>query len=294
VSNESGFPVVTLYNSGSGSVDLVADMTGLFALDGTDGYQPVRPTRLFDTRTGTGGYTHKLTPGTPDVLTIAGAGSGILPATGITAVAVNLTVVNPTAGGYVVAYPDGTTPTTSTLNFAAGQTRANFAIIPVGADGKIGLKSIAPTDLLVDVVGYFTAAGGSGFVAASPYRDVDTRTGTAGACNSAKGAVPKFGVLTVNVICPTAGFPATTDLGNVTAIAINQTVTQDAAVGYLTTYPAGSTRPAISDVDWQKPNQTTPDATFAGTGQAGKTSFYNGSPGTVHLIVDVFGYFSNS
>jgi hypothetical protein len=101
-------------------------------------------------------------------------------------------------------------------------------------------------------------------------------------------------VLTTNIVCPTAAFPLTTDLGNVTAVAVNQTVTMGSSSGYLTTYPAGAGRPASSDLDWQQPNQTVANATFAGIGTAGETSFYNGSSGPVQLIVDVFGYFSNS
>lgn len=297
VFNDNGVLSVTLAGTGSNSasVDVIADMTGVFAIDGTDGYQPMTPARLLDTRKGIGGYSSKLTPGAPDVVTIAGAGGGALPASGVTAVAVNLTVANTSAGGgYVTAYPDGgASPGTSTINFATGQTLANFAIVPVGADGKIDLASSVPTDAIVDVVGYFSAAGGSGFVVADPYRDIDTRAGRA-ACNTATGALAKYGVLTTNIVCPTAAFPLTTDLGNVTAVAVNQTVTMGGASGYLTTYPAGAARPASSDLDWQQPNQTVANATFAGTGSAGETSFYNGSSGQVQLIVDVFGYFSNS
>jgi hypothetical protein len=80
----------------------------------------------------------------------------------------------------------------------------------------------------------------------------------------------------------------------VTAVVVNQTVTMGGAGGYLTTHPAGAGRPAASTLDWQRPNQTIANAAFAGTGAAGATSFYTGSSAPVQLIVDVFGYFSNS
>lgn len=296
VSDENGTLVATLQDTGTGTVQLIADMTGFFALDATDGYTPITPARLLDTRVGTGGYTGKLVPGDPDVLSVEGADNGTIPATGVTAVAVNMTVTNSTKSGYITAYPDGEAePGTSNLNFGGGQTLANFAVVPVGANGEIDLAGTSPTDLIVDVVGYFDSAGGSGFVAADPYRDIDTRSGNpANDCNSAKGALAAYGVLTANVVCPTAAFPSTADLGNVTAIAVNQTVTMDTAPGYLTSYPAGATRPISSDLNWQRANQTIANFTFAGLGKGGETSFANESPGTAQLIVDVYGYFANS
>jgi hypothetical protein len=294
--NNNGILSVTLFDFGSGKVDLIADMTGFFALGAPDGYTPVAPARLLDTRSGIGGSTGSLVPGEPDVLSIEGADNGAVAAVGVTAVAVNLTVTGATKGGYVTAYPDGeSTPGTSSLNYGAGQTLANFAIVPVGANGKIDLAASGPTELIADVVGYFDSAGGSGFVAADPYRDIDTRNGNAGGyCTSAKGALARYGVLTADVVCPTAAFPSTADLGEVTAVAVNQTVTQGTSTGYLTSYPAGTIRPISSDLNWQLVNQSVANFTFAGLGSGDKISFANESPGTVQLIMDVYGYFSAS
>jgi hypothetical protein len=163
----------------------------------------------------------------------------------------------------------------------------------MGADGKIDLATggSGTTEAVVDVVGYFDTAGGSGFVVTDPYRDVDTRSGkTPLDCNSAKGALAPTGVLTTNVMCLPVLSPPTGSLGNVTAVAVNDTVTAGTAAGY----PAGSPRPATSNVNWQQAKQTAANATFAGTGKAGGISFANKSSGTVQLIVDVYGYFSNS
>ena len=286
-----------LQNSGAGSVDLIADMTGYFATDAADGYQPISPLRLLDTRDGTGGYTGKLTPAAPDVLTVEGAGKGAIPSTGVTAIAVNLTVANTTGNGLITAYPDGeSTPGTSNLNFTAGQILSNFAIVPVGSDGEIDLADTnAPTDAIIDVVGYFTATGGSAFVAAGPYRDIDTRSGNPAAdCSTDKGALAaKGGTLTANPVCAAYDLaPAVT--GNVTAVAINDTVTEGTSSGYLTTYPAGSARPTTSDLDWQHANENVANLTFAGTGNSGEVTFANESSGTTQLIVDVYGFFANS
>jgi hypothetical protein len=60
----------------------------------------------------------------------------------------------------LIAYPSGAAvPLTSTINFSAGQTRANNAVVTLGADGGIafisGQASGNTVDLIVDVNGYF-------------------------------------------------------------------------------------------------------------------------------------------
>jgi hypothetical protein len=74
-------------------------------------------------------------------------------------VAVNLTVVNPTAAGYLNVYPTGQNPPlTSIQNVTAGQTRANNAVLLLGAgqvDALIALQGNGQADLVIDVVGYF-------------------------------------------------------------------------------------------------------------------------------------------
>ncbi|MFY9820627.1 MAG: hypothetical protein WAM82_04545, partial [Thermoanaerobaculia bacterium] len=91
--------------------------------------------------------------------TFAAAGACGVPA-GATALAINLTVTNPTAGGNLTVYPAGmSVPATSTLNFSAGQTRANNAVTQLGAAGDLAIFCATPAgstaDVIVDVVGYF-------------------------------------------------------------------------------------------------------------------------------------------
>ena len=75
----------------------------------------------------------------------------------MSAVALNVTVANPTAAGYITVWPSGTPrPETSNLNFQAGQNIPNLVIVPVGADGKIQLfnGSGGTVQLIADVAGY--------------------------------------------------------------------------------------------------------------------------------------------
>jgi hypothetical protein len=71
-----------------------------------------------------------------------------------------LTVTRATGPGHLTVYPAGAAvPLTSTINFRAGQTRANNAIVPLGTEGAIAVfYAQAPgntVDLIVDVNGYF-------------------------------------------------------------------------------------------------------------------------------------------
>lgn len=88
------------------------------------------------------------------------AGACGVPATA-QAIAVNVTTVAPSGSGNLRAWPGGTTPSTaSVLNFAAGQTLGNNAILALSRNGsgtltvRVNMGS-GSADVLVDVVGYF-------------------------------------------------------------------------------------------------------------------------------------------
>jgi hypothetical protein len=112
----------------------------------------VTPCRLVDTRD-----TAPLASDVPATLTVQGS-CGI-PATA-RAVSLNVTAVDPTTPGNLTLYPsDQPRPASSTLNFSAGQLRANNAVIALGADGKLKiypfLLGSGSVDVLLDVSGYF-------------------------------------------------------------------------------------------------------------------------------------------
>jgi hypothetical protein len=92
---------------------------------------------------------------------VAGRGGVPLNAIGITG---NLTVTQQTAAGFAFLGPVATnTPTSSTINFPVGDTRANGVTVPLGGSGTLSatygtnVSSItgATTDLILDVTGYF-------------------------------------------------------------------------------------------------------------------------------------------
>ena len=164
------------------STHLVVDLVGWFTPGpGASGrYVPVAaPYRLGDTRRPNSPLGDVLAAGTPRLVPLAGLYP--LPASGISAVVVNLTATA-SPPGYFQLWGDGAAPSTSNLNVGYdGQSVANLAIVPVGADGRIRLLAQHGGHAIIDVLGYFTDASGPAggadgyFVALTPARLVDTR-----------------------------------------------------------------------------------------------------------------------
>jgi hypothetical protein len=125
----------------------------------------------------------KTAPNSSTQLQVTGRGG--VPASGVAAVALNITATQAERAGFVQAIPTGgstATASSSNLNVsAAGQTIANLVIVPVGSNGQITLYTSMATHLLADVAGYYTdASAGSStaglFQAVEPHRELDTRT----------------------------------------------------------------------------------------------------------------------
>jgi autotransporter family porin len=115
----------------SAATHVVVDLTGTMR---GDGFSSVGPTRLLDTRTGTGVSAGKRGSSAYLALDVAGQ-SGVPDGQGD--VVLTLTVTEPTDTGYLAAFPcDRSWTGTSTVNFAPGQTVANLAVVPTGNDGK--------------------------------------------------------------------------------------------------------------------------------------------------------------
>jgi hypothetical protein len=120
---------------------------------------PVSPARLLDTRVGNG-LTGKLSANAPRTFQVSGR--ECVPA-GAAAVTGNVTVVNETNAWAVSVGPIATaSPTTSTVNFNKGDTKANGLTMALGSDGQLSATYISTagntTDLVFDVTGYFTPA----------------------------------------------------------------------------------------------------------------------------------------
>jgi hypothetical protein len=120
-------------------------------------FHTVTPCRRVDTRVaGLGGPLPLAAPCEARFALAAGA-CGI-PATA-KAVSLNVAVTQPTAAGHVRLYPAGVpVPLVAALNYAAGQTRANNAVVALGSGGEIAVRvtqSSGSVHVVLDVNGYF-------------------------------------------------------------------------------------------------------------------------------------------
>jgi hypothetical protein len=269
-------------------------------------YMPVVPARVLDTRYGVGGYSSPVGPHTAIRVQIAGVtGQGqsspavpaMTSATPPSAAVINVTATGATAASYLTVYPTGVRqPLASNLNFVAGQTVPNLVEVALGTDGAVELyNSAGSVNVIFDVMGWVTTkgtvAGTSGlFNPLSPARIMDTRDGTGG-LHSPIGARATF-TLQVTGASKDGGGSSGVPPSGVSAVVLNVTVTGGTAPSYLTVWPAGSSQPIASNVNFVA-GQTVPNRVIVGVGAGGKINIYN-SAGSVNVVVDVGGWFTDS
>jgi hypothetical protein len=268
---------VTFYNS-AGATDLVVDLEGYYAAANSSAgqLQPLAPARILDTRTGNGAPAAKLGP--TQTLNLQVTGRGGMPAAGVSAVVLNVTVTDPSAAGFLTVFPTGAgTPLASNLNFSAGQTVPNRVIVGVGTSGQVSIfNALDSADVIADVGGYFTDSSASGqlFIPLAPLRLLDTRS-----------PVQTLGPGgTVNVSMVGARVPATA-----TAVVLNVTATNTTAASFFTAFPAGAAQPLASDLNWVA-GKTVPNLVVVKLGAGGVTLF--NQFGFADAIADIFGYFN--
>lgn len=137
-------------------LDLVADLAGYYSPTGAYGFVALEPTRIADTRDGTGLLSGPLGVGATANLSVTGVAG--VPADAA-AVVLNVTAVAPQAMTNVRVFPTdpaGIVPHVSNLNVVAGRTEANLVIVRVGDSGRVSFYTqTAALHAVVDVAGYF-------------------------------------------------------------------------------------------------------------------------------------------
>ena len=247
----------------------------------------VAPVRIADTRSAIGGVQGPVAGDTTIDIQVIGAGG--VPA-GATSVVLNVTAVDPQAGGYFTVFPSLTTrPDASNLNFVPGKTVANLVIARIGTNGKVSLYNFGgPAHVLFDVTGYFVAGTTAGrFYPFVPARAFDTRTSP-----RINGVVAPIGQASVLNLTLRNELPATSHFA---AVLVNITATRASAGGYLTVYPTGDVLPTSSNLNF-KAGQTVANAVIVKLGPTANNgaaiTIFNAF-GTTDVIVDVLGYFDD-
>ncbi|MDC7120329.1 hypothetical protein OMK64_02135 [Cellulomonas fimi] len=259
---------------------------------GADGeLVPIDPVRVLDTRSGVGGRSGPLGP--RGTLTFDPTAGGHVPRTGVSAVILNVTGTEATEPTHVRVWPAGDPlPGTSSLNLVRGQTRPNQVIVPLGEDGRVALYNDAGrTHLIVDVQGYYSTSDGVDgalYHPIAPTRELDTRVD-----RRAWYPEPVFSGETIRVYVDVPQWWPEREL---TAVDVNITVTEPQAAGHLVVWDGTGTVPGVSNVNFAA-GQTVANHAVVPVRDAPRTSpsfaIHNGSERSVHVIVDVQGWYDD-
>jgi hypothetical protein len=270
------------------TAQVIFDVTGYFTPDMTGAtYHALTPTRILDTRDGTGGLSGPFSSHVARTFTVWGHGG--VP-TGAIAVTGNLTVTQQTSLGYLAVGPVAmNNPTSSTLNFPLGDDRANAVTVALSGTGTLSVTYASPNlaataQVIFDVTGYFTPdASGAVFVPLTPTRILDSRDGTGGLSGPFSSHVAR----TFTVI-GSGGVPTGT-----IAVTGNLTVTQQTNLGFLSIGPVAMNNPTSSTLNFPL-NDDRANAVTVALGGGGTLSITYAAPvagKTAHAIFDVTGYF---
>jgi hypothetical protein len=268
---------LNVYNS-AGNANLLVDVQGYYATGSGDGFVPVAHTRLIDTRSGLGTPTGTIPAGGSRTVTITG---GVVP-TGASSAFVDLIVPGATAAGWLAAAPAGTSSGLGILNYVIGATQSG-AMVKLAANGQVTFfnKGTTAINLVVIAEGYTASPSVGAVFHTAATRLIDTRTAGSG--------TPLAAGATLDV--QVAGFAAVP--AGVTATVLNITVTGPQVAGYLKAWPVGAAEPSVTMMD-HNAAVSRANGLVLQPGTGGKIRILNGSSGTIHVIVDLQGWYSDS
>ncbi len=252
--------------------------TGSGAPAAAGDFVAVTPTRLLDTRSGVGQGGLVRAVGPKGRLDLQVSGIGEVPASGVTAVALNVTGVLASQPTFLTVYPaDSAQAGTSTVNLVTGETRASLVLPRVGPDGRVSIANGAGAiDVVADVVGYYRSdQPASRYHAIVPRRLLDTR----------RPGSTRLGRDTAVTV-------AVAGLGDVpaeaTGVTLNLTAVHPTSSGFLTVSPSFGARPATSTVNFVAGQVV---ANRAITGLAGGSVSVFAGAAASDVLVDVVGWF---
>ncbi|QKS18840.1 hypothetical protein HUN58_02025 [Curtobacterium sp. Csp1] len=266
------------------SARLILDVQGYYTsnTDGTaaGGFVPVAK-RIVDTRSGLGAAKATIAPGKSIDVQVTGTNG--VPA-GASSAVVNLIALNSTdADGYLTPYATGGSKPANSLHYAPSETTSIQAQVPLSSAGKMTIANASTTaNLVVDLQGYFTAAGKSGavFTPASG-RVYDSRaTGNKILAKNETRSIQVAGA---------AGLPV---MGSgVSAVVLTLIVAHGGSNGYADVYADGKTNPGITAVNFQT-NEIQTNTITVPLGANGKIALRNAAEAT-NYVIDVQGWYSS-
>lgn len=268
---------IDVYNS-HGETHCLVDVFGYFTAGSGDRFVAVDPSRLFDSRTGSGIRRGKLAH--LEAVDVQVSGRSGVPSSGASAVVMNVTVTEADSLGHVTVAPAGAaTPDTSNLNFGSGDTVPNLVICKLGSGGKVTIEGAGGSrHVLADVFGYFTSNGDK-LRATPPRRVLDTRYGI----GSERRPIGPGRQLRL-VLGGSGAVPPTAS-----AVVMNVTATQVAQASFVSVWPYGEADPGTSNLNLL-PGQTIANLVICRIGDEGAVTIAN-QLSQCEVIADVLGYF---
>jgi sugar lactone lactonase YvrE len=246
-------------------------------------FVPVTPCRVADTRNPDGPFGGpELTANTSREFDIPQSECSI-PVNAV-AYSLNVTVVPNASLGYLTLWPAGETqPIVSTLN-SDGRVKANAAIIPAGTNGGVSIFVSDPTQVILDIDGYFVAAGTASALAfhpLTPCRIADTRNsdGPLGGPYLSSGTSRSFPIQSSSCSIPSTA----------QAYSLNLTAVPHSTLNYLTTWPTGESQPVVSTLN-SLTGAVTANAAIVPAGTGGAVSIFVSD--NADIILDINGYFA--
>lgn len=269
--------------AGAGAPTSLAAAAGTTNSNGGE-YVSLTPARIENSVDALGTYAAPLSG--PGKRSYVISGRGGVPASGVSAVAVQVTIANATAKSYATVWAAGQTqPTVSQVSVQPDEDASNVVITALGAGGAVEVfLNAGSADVLIDVHGYYTTpssttAAGS-FQVVSPTRLADSRIGLGiGTGRVGPGQTRTLQVTGVSGV-PTSG---------VQAVALNVVMYQPTTLSYATVWDASAPRPAVSNVN-AEPLTDTAGMVQVKVSPSGQVSLYNNA-GDVDLVVDLAGYY---
>ncbi|HSU31471.1 MAG TPA: hypothetical protein VLJ11_09560 [Bryobacteraceae bacterium] len=256
------------------------------------GFVPVTPCRIADTRLGSGfsdpfGFP-SLSAGSTRTFPIPFSSCGI-PDTA-QAYSLNVTVVPPGRLTYLSIWPtDEPQPVVSTLNSLDGRVVANAAIVPAGLNGAVDMYASEETNVIIDINGYFVSdiSSTAAFYADTPCRLVDTRSGSGLTGDFGAPSLPFQAVRTF----PLRSSSSCTVSKTATAYSLNATVVPNGPLTFLSLWPTGQAQPLVSTLN-SLDGRVVANAAIVPAGTNGSIDTF--ASGNTDLILDTNGHFGPS
>jgi hypothetical protein len=267
------------------SARVILDVQGYYTAntDGTaaGGFVPVAGKRFVDTRSGLGAPKATIAPGKSVDVQVTGTND--VPA-GASGAVVNLVAINSSSSdGNLTPFATSSTEPQNSLHYTPSATTSMQAQVALSADGKMTIANSSSTiNLVIDLQGYFTAAGKSGAsFTPGTGRAYDSRaTGNTALAKNETRSIQVAG---------TAGVPV---MGSgITAVVLTLIVSHGGSDGRATVWADGATKPDTTSINFQADEIRTNTVTVP-LGVNGKISLNNVADPT-NYVIDVQGWYTN-